>query len=124
MGMNKLAEMKSLGDPIQCRFREHEARTNLVQTLRKATLKSLKKTPKPSVDPAQLQELDKKRSEATAWLAAKEAEQGRLAKHEDPVLLCADLESRIEAISRLAASCEPDENATGGVVESVGVETM
>jgi heat shock protein 4 len=119
--IDKSAEMKKLGDPILHRFREHCGRANLMQSLRTATLRSNEKA-SPSqrpVDPTQLFDLECARSDATSWLAAKEAEQAKLARHEDPVLLCAELESRIEAISKLATVCEPDEN----IVEVVPVRS-
>lgn len=109
MLMEKLAELKKLGASIEHRFRECEGRASLITSLRKVTMRTKKVGPMKPVDPTQLQALETARSEATAWLAKKEAEQAKLAKHEDPVLLCAELEQRVEAISKLLAVCEPDE---------------
>lgn len=121
--VEKLAELRKLGDPIQHRWRESDGRASAIESLRKAMARSKEKTSgSRQADPTHLSTLETARSETTSWLAGKEAEQGKLAKHEDPVLLCADLESRIENINKLTEACEPEEAADNAPETSFEVD--
>jgi len=109
--IDKLDELKKLGDPIRNRFQEDSSRKGLIESLRLACSRNKSKAGPPArpLDPTQLRALDTARSETTAWLAGKEAGQAKLAKHQDPVLLCSELESRLQNINKLSEACDPDE---------------
>jgi len=105
--IEKINELKVLGDPVERRFKEETRRPDLVKALEGAA-KSLKATAqKPpakykTLDKERLKSLEKACEEASQWLAEVKAKQKGLAKCEDPVLECAALEARVEELTRLS----------------------
>lgn len=105
--IDKMDELRVLGDPAERRFKEELRRPELVKALQEA-VKSFKATAqKPpakykSLDKDRLKSLEKACDEAKQWLDEMVGKQKGTPKNEDPVLDCASLEARTEELSRLS----------------------
>jgi heat shock protein 4 len=103
----KLAELKSLGDPIEVRAKEAEARPAACTALRQKAegYLSLARSGDPNFVHLTSEELDQVANEAEsalAWLNEKEKLQAAAPAHEDPVLVVADIEKKMDTISRVS----------------------
>mmetsp|Transcript_58465 Transcript_58465/g.153956 ORF Transcript_58465/g.153956 Transcript_58465/m.153956 type:complete len:775 (+) Transcript_58465:102-2426(+) len=114
--VDKLAELKVLGGPVEARAREAEGRPELEASLKKGAEKhkaAAKRPAKKMEDNAKRQQLDEACDAALKWLADLQAKQAALAKHEDPALDCAGLEAKIEELAKLA-----DSGSDGGLTRT------
>jgi len=105
--IDKLSELRVLGDPPERRFKEEGRRPELIQALEEAAASTKATAQKPgakhkNLDKERLRSLERACEEATQWLADMRAKQQRVPKNEDPVLDCASLEARAEELTRLA----------------------
>lgn len=105
----KLEELKKLGDPIEERFKEEEARGSCVEQLlycinsfREA---ALSKDPKfDHIEPAEKEKVVAECIKAEEWLRDKLSHQEQLRKSANPVVLCAEVKKKMEALDRF---CKP-----------------
>jgi len=122
--IDKLAELRATGDPVETRFREDSLRPELIATLQetvassRATSSKLRSGSLGGGDAARAQELEEACIDADRWLNRLLAQQAQLPKHADPVLECAALEQRAEELHKLAddigsASHLPGAGASG-----------
>jgi heat shock protein 4 len=103
----KLAELKKLGDPIERRAKEAEARPAACVALRQKAegYLSLARGGDPNFVHLSAEELEQVAHEAEsalAWLSEKEKLQGAAPAHEDPVLVVSDIEKKMDTISRVS----------------------
>ncbi|CAO2813315.1 unnamed protein product [Amaranthus hypochondriacus] len=105
----KLKELKSQGDPIEERYREHMDRENIVNQLvycinsyREAAASNESKFE--HIDISEKQKVLTACVEAEAWLREKQQQQDALPKYATPVLKTADVTKKAEEVDRL---CRP-----------------
>lgn len=103
----KLAELKKLGDPIERRAKEAEARPAACVALRQKAegYLSLARSGEPNFVHLSAEELEQVAHEAEsalAWLNEKEKLQAAAPAHEDPVLVVSDIEKKMDTISRVS----------------------
>eukprot|EP00271_Cylindrocystis_brebissonii_P009668 TRINITY_DN2471_c0_g1_i1.p1 TRINITY_DN2471_c0_g1~~TRINITY_DN2471_c0_g1_i1.p1 ORF type:complete len:840 (+),score=205.94 TRINITY_DN2471_c0_g1_i1:111-2630(+) len=105
----KLEELKKLGDPIESRLKEEEARGPAVESLgycitsfRDAALQTDDKYD--HIDPAEKAKVVDECTKAEAWLREKQAQQSVLPKMANAVLLSADIKKKAETLDRF---CKP-----------------
>jgi len=94
--VKKLGFLKALGDPIEKRFQEDEARPNAIDALNKTVTSFLADASSPDEKYAHIEQAEKAKvlaecASVQQWLADKVAAQSKLAKHADAVLLTADI---------------------------------
>ena len=109
MYVNKLDELKALGDPIEARAADDAARGPAAEELRRLAdgYLSVAGSELPAHAHLSADErgtLHKEASEALAWLGDKLALQAQLAKHDEPVLTAADIRKKAGALDR---ACKP-----------------
>ncbi|KAG7673591.1 hypothetical protein KSW81_006791 [Nannochloris sp. 'desiccata'] len=142
----KLAELKKLGDPIERRAKEAEARPAACVALRQKAegYLSLARGGDPNFVHLSAEELEQVAHEAEAalaWLNEKEKLQAAAPAHEDPVLVVSDIEKKMDTISRVsdpilskpppkpepvpapAAAPATAEDAGAGAAEGEGMDT-
>lgn len=103
----KLEELKRIGDLIEQRYKEEEARAAAVKDLRHYIREY--RNAAMTVDPRCIETKDKRKvilecEDAEAWLTEKSQQQDSIAKCEDPILLSTDIRKKIEA---LVSFCKP-----------------
>lgn len=131
--IDKLAELKVLGAPVERRFRDDERRPEASASLERAAqqLKAAAKqvAGKPKYEPAHLKSLEKACDETVRWLTEMKAKQSMLPRHEDPILDCAAIQTRKQELIKLAESIlgregdgaeMSDGNTTPGVQDDAG----
>jgi len=107
MYIEKLEELKKVGDPVVWRFKESQIRAEWVAAL-SGTISNYKAAAEAPgdkyghIDPAKLAKITKECDAISQWLASLQAKQSTLAKHEKPVLLCADMEKKNQELAKLA----------------------
>eukprot|EP00928_Gymnodinium_smaydae_P026948 TRINITY_DN2099_c0_g1_i1.p1 TRINITY_DN2099_c0_g1~~TRINITY_DN2099_c0_g1_i1.p1 ORF type:complete len:829 (-),score=249.56 TRINITY_DN2099_c0_g1_i1:274-2760(-) len=111
--IEKLAELRKLGDPVERRYREAGTRAELAADLlencksHKAYAKELKGKPlPPGVDTLSVQRLEVACDACERWLADLQAQQDKVASHEDPVLKAADMQAKAEELKGLAQALQ------------------
>jgi heat shock protein 4 len=102
----KLAELKALGDPMELRAAEEQARpaaaASLSSTAAQIAAHAAPDAAHAHIDAAELESVLADCKKATDWLAEKQALQSGQAKSADPVLLSADIAKKEEALKRFA----------------------
>jgi heat shock 70kDa protein 4 len=103
----KLAELKKLGDPIEARAKEAEARPAACDALRQRAegYLSLATGGDPNFAHLSAEELNQVAQEAKAalaWLNEKEKLQAAAPAYEDPVLVVSDIEKKMDTICRVS----------------------
>ncbi|MCO5578136.1 hypothetical protein L7F22_031974 [Adiantum nelumboides] len=105
----KLAELKKLGDPIEERFKEEEARGPCVEQLlycinsfREAA--ASKDAKFDHIDSADKEKVVTECNTAEEWLREKRSQQEHIPRSANPVLLCAEVKKKMEALDRF---CKP-----------------
>jgi len=113
--IDKMAELMALCNSADERCKEHDRRPDLATNLEQnaTSLKATAKGPaakQKHVDVEKLRSLEVACDEALRWLADMRRKQSQIPKNEDPVLLCADITSKNEELSKLAqaAMSEPE----------------
>ncbi|PIN04454.1 Molecular chaperones HSP105/HSP110/SSE1, HSP70 superfamily [Handroanthus impetiginosus] len=105
----KLEELKKQGDPIEERYKEHLERGAVIDqfiycinSYREAAMSTDPKFD--HIDLADKQKVLNECVEAEAWIREKKQQQDALPKYANPVLLCADIRKKAEALDRF---CRP-----------------
>merc|ERR1712228_341492 len=105
--IEKLEELKQLGEPATFRFKEAEMRDEWIKAV-EGTIKNYStaaKEPGESyshIDPTKLASIVVEADELEAWLTDMKAKQEALPKYEKPVLLCCEMEKKNKALAKLA----------------------
>mmetsp|Transcript_67508 Transcript_67508/g.191328 ORF Transcript_67508/g.191328 Transcript_67508/m.191328 type:complete len:174 (-) Transcript_67508:229-750(-) len=107
MYIDKLEELKKTGDPIVWRCKESQIRSEWVQALSGtvSNYKAAAETPGEKyghISPDKLSKILKECESAAQWLSDLQAKQATLAKHDRPVLLCADMEKKNKELAKFA----------------------
>jgi len=102
--LEKLKEMKQIGDPVEFRFREASQRPELVKSLDES-VRTYKTDPKYRKAAG----LEAACSSALDWLKEMEKSQAAVPQHETPVLLCSLIEAKMEELAKLAAESPKSE---------------
>eukprot|EP00933_Yihiella_yeosuensis_P017362 TRINITY_DN14516_c0_g1_i2.p1 TRINITY_DN14516_c0_g1~~TRINITY_DN14516_c0_g1_i2.p1 ORF type:complete len:553 (-),score=209.60 TRINITY_DN14516_c0_g1_i2:154-1731(-) len=105
--VEKLAELKVIGDPIMFRYKESELRDEWIQALvgTAANYKTAACNPGDKYDhisPDKLQQIVKECDALTGWLEDMKVKQAAMPKHEKPILICADMEKKNKELAKLA----------------------
>lgn len=105
----KLAELKKLGDPIEERFKEEEARgpstEQLVYCINSFREAARSKDPKfDHIDASDKEKVIGECDKAEEWFREKKQQQDRLPKSANPVLFCAEIKKKMETLDRF---CKP-----------------
>lgn len=105
--IEKLDELKKLGDGPVFRFKEDEVREDWVNAV-KGTIKNYYEAAKNPgetyghISPDKLSNIIKECDSLTAWLNEMQAKQVATPKHEKPPLLCSDLEKKNQELAKFA----------------------
>jgi len=105
--IDKLEELKKLGEPAAFRFKEAEMRDEWIKAV-EGTIKNYStaaKEPGESyshIDPTKLASIVVEADELEAWLTDMKAKQEALPKYEKPVLLCSEMEKKNKDLAKLA----------------------
>lgn len=102
----KLAELKAMGDPMELRAAEENARPGAAASLT-ATAVAIAGQAAPDaahdhIDAADLESIMAEVKKATEWLSEKQGLQAAQSKSADPMLLSADIAKKEEALKRFA----------------------
>ena len=102
----KLAELKAMGDPMELRAAEENARPGAAASLT-ATAVAIAGQAAPDaahdhIDGADLESIMAEVKKATEWLSEKQGLQAAQSKSADPMLLSADIAKKEEALKRFA----------------------
>lgn len=105
----KLAELKNLGDPIEERFKEEEARAPCMEQLLRCINSfrdaAISKDPRyDHIDVAEKEKVIVECNKAEEWLRDKKSQQDHIPKSGNPVLLCAEIKKKTEVLDRF---CKP-----------------
>eukprot|EP00250_Pteridium_aquilinum_P018221 c23991_g1_i1 orf=480-1118(-) len=105
----KLAELKKLGDPIEERFKEEEARGPCVEQLLYCinSFREAAASKDPKFDHIDVNEKEKvivECSKAEEWLKEKKLQQDYIPRSANPVLLSGEVKKKMEALDRF---CKP-----------------
>jgi len=107
MYIDKLVELKKLGEPIVWRFKEDQIRIEWIQAL-SGTISNYKMAAEHPGDkyghicPENLGKIIAECNSITKWLVDSQKQQETLAKYDRPVLICADIERKNQELSRFA----------------------
>jgi len=123
--IDKMAELMALCNSADERCKEHDRRPDLAAILEQnaTSLKATAQGPaakRKHLDVAKLRSLEVACDEALAWIADMRRKQRRVPKHEDPVLLCADIASKNEALSKLAQAALSESEIVSETQQDVG----
>merc|ERR1711933_119103 len=105
--IEKLDELKGLGEPVVWRFKEEGMRPEWVQAVL-GTLRNYKAAAESPGDkyghisPDKIGKIAAKCSELEAWLGDMMANQDKMPKTERPVLICADMEKKNQELAKFA----------------------
>eukprot|EP00933_Yihiella_yeosuensis_P017360 TRINITY_DN14516_c0_g1_i10.p1 TRINITY_DN14516_c0_g1~~TRINITY_DN14516_c0_g1_i10.p1 ORF type:complete len:836 (-),score=262.24 TRINITY_DN14516_c0_g1_i10:228-2735(-) len=105
--IEKLSELKQIGDPIVFRFKEDEMRDDWIQALAgtAANYKTAACNPGDKYDhisPDKLQQIVKECDALTSWMEDMRAKQAAMPKYEKPIFTCADMEKKNKELAKLA----------------------
>merc|ERR1711933_648573 len=105
--IEKLDELKGLGDPVVWRFKEGGMRPEWVEALLGTirNYKAVAETPAEKyghISPDKLGKIVAKCSELETWLSDMMAKQDQIPKTERPVLICADMEKENQELAKFA----------------------
>jgi len=105
--VEKLQELKALGDPVQWRFNEDGMRGEWVQAVA-GTIQNYKQAVENPgekyghIAPEKLAKVTQSCNELQKWLDEMQAKQATLAKSDKPVLLCAEMEKKNQELAKTA----------------------
>merc|ERR1719486_315054 len=125
MYVEKLDELKKVGDPVVWRFKESQIRgewvaalTGTINNYKAAALNPGEKDG--HISPDNLGKIVKECDATTAWLEGLKAQQEKLAKHEKPALICAEMEKKNQELAKFAAEVlkEPEAKADNAPQEA------
>eukprot|EP01095_Lingulamoeba_sp_RSL-Kostka_P002731 TRINITY_DN1364_c0_g1_i1.p1 TRINITY_DN1364_c0_g1~~TRINITY_DN1364_c0_g1_i1.p1 ORF type:complete len:837 (+),score=325.26 TRINITY_DN1364_c0_g1_i1:52-2562(+) len=98
----RLSKLKSIGDPVELRKKEHDGRDSAVASLFSAVeyyLKELTESEKYShIDPQELKSIEDKVNSTQNWLNKLVEKQNSLPKHVNPVLLNHEINTKVQAL--------------------------
>lgn len=105
--IEKLEELKNLGDVAQWRFKEAGMRDEWINAIQGTirNYRTVAETPAPKYEhiaPEKLGKIVAACSELEAWLKEKSTQQESHPKHEKPVLLCADMDKKNQELAKMA----------------------
>jgi len=105
--IEKLDELKKLGDPVVFRFKEDEMRGDWVQAVQGTITNYHKAASDPGdtyghISPDKLASIIKECDSLSQWLSSMQAKQAAAPKHEKPVLICSDLEKKNQELAKFA----------------------
>eukprot|EP00930_Biecheleria_cincta_P071493 TRINITY_DN589_c0_g2_i2.p1 TRINITY_DN589_c0_g2~~TRINITY_DN589_c0_g2_i2.p1 ORF type:complete len:845 (+),score=247.53 TRINITY_DN589_c0_g2_i2:81-2615(+) len=105
--VEKLDELKKIGDPVVFRSKEAEMRGDWIKAVQGtiANYNTAAKEPGDNyshIDPAKLASIVTECDQLAAWLADMTAKQEALPKCEKPVLLCAEMEKKNKDLAKMA----------------------
>jgi len=105
--IEKLDELKKLGDPVVFRFKEDEMRADWIAALQGTVSNYAAAAKSPGdrydhISPDKLATIVKECDALTAWLTDMQAKQASVPKHEKPVLICSDMEKKNQDLAKLA----------------------
>mmetsp|Transcript_45689 Transcript_45689/g.133022 ORF Transcript_45689/g.133022 Transcript_45689/m.133022 type:complete len:800 (+) Transcript_45689:83-2482(+) len=105
--VDKLAELKVLGDPIVWRSKEDGMRAEWIQAVKGTIVNYRTAAQNPGdkfghIAPEKLGRIVAACAELEQWLTSMQAQQSSLSKHDKPVLLCAEMESRNHELAQMA----------------------
>lgn len=105
--IEKLDELKKLGDPVVFRFKEDEMREDWISAV-KGTITNYSNAAKGPGDmyshiaPEKLESIVKECDSLSAWLADMQGKQAATPKHDKPVRICSDLEKKNQDLAKFA----------------------
>merc|ERR1712060_515243 len=107
MYIDKLMELKKMGDPVVWRFKEDQIRAEWITAL-SGTISNYKmaaESPGEKYDhisPDKLAKIVSECDSASQWLSDLQAKQALLQKSDKPVLICADMEKKNQELAKMA----------------------
>eukprot|EP00931_Biecheleriopsis_adriatica_P106948 TRINITY_DN812_c1_g1_i2.p1 TRINITY_DN812_c1_g1~~TRINITY_DN812_c1_g1_i2.p1 ORF type:complete len:848 (-),score=286.10 TRINITY_DN812_c1_g1_i2:74-2617(-) len=105
--VEKLDDLKKIGDPVVFRFKEDETRAEWINAV-KGTIANYSNAAKNPGDQyghiaaEKLASIVKECDDVSAWLTGLQEQQAAMPKHEKPVLLCFDMEKKNQELAKLA----------------------
>merc|ERR1712014_394321 len=105
--IDKLNELKAIGDPVAWRANEHEMRPDWIKAVQ-GTIGNYKKAAENPgekyghIAPEKLAKITAACAELKKWLDEMQAKQAGMAKTENPVLLCADMEKKNQELAKVS----------------------
>mmetsp|Transcript_76217 Transcript_76217/g.182356 ORF Transcript_76217/g.182356 Transcript_76217/m.182356 type:complete len:834 (+) Transcript_76217:38-2539(+) len=107
MYVEKLDELKKVGDPVVFRFKEEEMREDWVKAVQGTITNYCEAAKNPGetyghISPDKLSSIIKECDTLSAWLADMQGKQSAMPKHEKPVMLCSDLEKKNKEVAKFA----------------------
>mmetsp|Transcript_17328 Transcript_17328/g.35801 ORF Transcript_17328/g.35801 Transcript_17328/m.35801 type:complete len:851 (+) Transcript_17328:77-2629(+) len=105
--IDKLEELKKVGDPVVWRFKENEIRAEWVTALTGTVTNYKTAAESPGdkyghISADKLASIAKECDAASKWLTDLKATQDSLPKYEKPVLICADIEKKNQELAKFA----------------------
>eukprot|EP00408_Alexandrium_pacificum_P001191 CAMPEP_0171231772 /NCGR_PEP_ID=MMETSP0790-20130122/40069_1 /TAXON_ID=2925 /ORGANISM="Alexandrium catenella, Strain OF101" /LENGTH=834 /DNA_ID=CAMNT_0011697995 /DNA_START=73 /DNA_END=2577 /DNA_ORIENTATION=+ len=107
MYVDKLDELKKIGEPVLWRYKESGIRAEWVSAL-SGTISNYKSAASDPgekyghISPDKLSKIMKECDTASKWLEETQAKQAAMAKSEKPALLCADMEKKNQELAKFA----------------------
>merc|ERR1712157_533261 len=107
MYIDKLDELKKMGDPVVWRFKEDQIRHEWITAL-SGTMSNYKMAAEnpgekyEHISPDKLAKIVSECDAASQWLTDLQAKQALLQKSDKPVLICADMEKKNQEIAKFA----------------------
>jgi len=107
MYIDKLDELKKVGEPVVWRYKESQIRGEWISAL-SGTIHNYKAAAEipgekyGHISPDKLSKVVKECDSISEWLESTQAKQATLAKHDKPVLLCADMEKKNQELAKFA----------------------
>ncbi|OBS65200.1 hypothetical protein A6R68_06253 [Neotoma lepida] len=102
--VDKLAELKNLGQPIKTRFQESEERPKLFEELGKQIQQYMKEDQYEHLDAADMTKVEKSTNEAMEWMNSKLNLQNKQSLTVDPVVKTKEIEAKIKELTSI---CSP-----------------
>merc|ERR1712060_227480 len=107
MYIDKLVELKKVGDPVVWRFKEHQIRDEWIKAV-SGTISNYKMAAESPgekyehISPDKLAKIVSECDSVSQWLSDLQAKQALLQKSDKPVLICADMEKKNQELAKLA----------------------
>jgi len=107
MFIDKLDELKKIGDPVKWRYEESQIRGEWIEALSGTTNNYKQAAEVPGdkyghIAPEKLAKIVAECNAVSKWLADLQAKQATVPKHERPVLICADMEKKNQELAKFA----------------------
>jgi len=105
--IDKLAELKKIGDPVIFRFKEDEMRADWVNAVQGTITNYSAAAKNPGeqyghISPDKLASIVKECDALSAWMTDTQAKQAAMPKHEKPVLICSEMEKKNQELAKMA----------------------